>query len=49
MNTIRNKQIFIAIRFQTIKIENFIAAKLNGFTVLCSRMKIIFKFTISIT
>ena len=33
MGRIREMQITIAMKFQTLKKQNFIAAKLNGFTV----------------
>ena len=33
MSTTRKKQIFKAMKFRTIKTQNFIAAKLNGFAV----------------
>ena len=33
MSTIRKRQIFKAMKFRTLKGQNFIAAKLNGFTV----------------
>ena len=33
MSATRKKQIFKAIKFETIKNAKFIAAKLNGFTV----------------
>ena len=33
MSTIRKKSICKAVKFRTLKMQNFVAAKLNGFTV----------------